>query len=228
MFKRIFLLVCCLLSFVSIVFAEVPNKPYDNIYVVDNAKMFDTTTTNKMLELGENLDKKHKAQIVAVTVNSLEGEDIEEFANKLFRDWGIGDKEINNGILILISKEDHKVRIEVGYGLEEVITDIYCRNQIKKLASNFKKEQYNEGILEIYTNITKDVEQFYDNGEKPSQMNYATMLIIVIIVVIILALFSSGSGGSSRYGGGFYSSSSSSGSSFGGGSSGGGGASGGW
>ena len=61
--------------------------------------------------------------IVIATVNNLGGDTIENFAEKLFKEWGIGDEEKDNGILILVSKEDREMRIEVGYGLEGALTD---------------------------------------------------------------------------------------------------------
>ena len=60
---------------------------------------------------------------MVVTVNSLDGDAIEDYANKLFRQYGIGDSKKNNGVLILLSIQDRKCRIEVGYGLEGTLTD---------------------------------------------------------------------------------------------------------
>ena len=62
-------------------------------------------------------------KIVVAVVESLEGQEVEEYANNLFRTWGIGDKEKNNGILLLVSTGDRKIRIEVGYGLEGALND---------------------------------------------------------------------------------------------------------
>lgn len=228
--KRIFLILCCLLSFVSLAYAEVPSKPHNDIYVVDSANMFTSETTNKMLDLGKDLDKKYNAQVVVVTINNLDGNSIEETANNLFRDWGIGDKEKNNGVLILLSKEDRKIRIEVGYGLEEVLTDGYCKYQIDNIKTPLQNEIYDDAVLTIYTNIVDDIDHFYDTGEKPGGMNKFMLFVLFIFVLIILIVITSGGsgGGCGFSSGGFSSGSSSGGSSFGGGSSGGGGASGSW
>ena len=106
--------------------AEIPTAPTKNIYVADYAAMIDDATKNQILAIGGELDKKYKAQIVVVTLDNLGGSSIEEYANELFNSWGIGDKDLNNGVLILIAKNERRFRIEVGYGLEGAITDGYA------------------------------------------------------------------------------------------------------
>ncbi|MGQ7398861.1 TPM domain-containing protein, partial [Streptococcus suis] len=70
------------------------------------------------------LDDSTSNQIAVVLIKSLDGYEVAEYANKLFREWGIGNKKTNNGVLILASIDDRKVWIEVGYGLEGVIPDV--------------------------------------------------------------------------------------------------------
>ena len=82
-----------------------------------------------MQKIAKAIDDRTKAQVVVVTVNDLSRMEIEEYALNLFRNWGIGDREKNNGVLILVNKESlianqrGRIRIEVGYGLEGAITD---------------------------------------------------------------------------------------------------------
>ena len=71
----------------------------------------------------KTLEKQTGAQIVVVTVQNLEGQSLEEYATELFRNYGIGDKEKNNGVLLLCAYEERQFRIEVGYGLEGTLTD---------------------------------------------------------------------------------------------------------
>ena len=71
----------------------------------------------------KNLEDKSGIQVVVATVKSLEGSDIETYANQLFRNWRLGEAKKNNGVLLLVAPNEHKVRIEVGYGLEGTLTD---------------------------------------------------------------------------------------------------------
>ena len=96
----------------------LPEPPTEEIYVADFAHMMQGEDREKMLAIGGDLDSRFGAQLVVVTVDRLDGEEIESYANRLFRAWGIGDAEKNNGVLLLIAKEDRKFRVEVGYGLE--------------------------------------------------------------------------------------------------------------
>src|SRR5437763_16482334 len=69
------------------------------------------------------VDEKARAQIALVTINTLDGSDIESYAVQLFQQWGIGSKQTNRGVLILYAIRDHRARIEVGYGLEPILPD---------------------------------------------------------------------------------------------------------
>ncbi len=109
--------------------AQIPKKPAENIYVFDYADLIDSSDEDEMRALAKEIEDKSKAEIVVVTVETLGNYTIEEYANELFNSWGIGDKELNNGVLILVNKENllsgkrGRIRIEVGYGLEGAIPD---------------------------------------------------------------------------------------------------------
>ena len=127
MFKRIlhsmaiflFLLVSLIGSPVS---AAVP-KPQGDIYVQDFANLLDDSEKQELIQLGRTLEDQTKAQIAVLTVNSLEDQTPEEYALEAFRTYELGDKELNNGVLLLIANKDRKARIEVGYGLEGALPD---------------------------------------------------------------------------------------------------------
>lgn len=149
--------------------AKIPTAPTENIYVADYAAMIDDATKNQILEIGGELDKKHKAQIVVVTIDTLGGSSIEEYANELFRNWGIGDKNLNNGVLLLIAKEDRKFRIEVGYGLEGAITDGYAGEVLDGMTNYFREGDYSAGILQAYGELTRKTYAEY-GGEVPENV----------------------------------------------------------
>ena len=138
-------------------FAEwpVPPPPTQDIYLVDDAGMVNSDDRQCILTMGKELDRETKAQVVVVTMSTLEGESIESYANRLFRTWGIGDKKKNNGVLLLIIKDDRKFRIEVGYGLEGAITDGYSGAVLDSMKTDFRKGNYSPAILSAYGKLTK-------------------------------------------------------------------------
>jgi len=92
------------------------------------------------------VDDSSSNQIAVVILPSLDGYPIEEYATKLFRQWGIGNKKTNNGILLLIALEDRKVKIEVGYGLEGSIPDLTANSIIDNdIKPAFRAQAYYEG-----------------------------------------------------------------------------------
>ena len=202
---------------------DFPMKPQRDIYVVDAAHMLDEDSRNQILYYGAELDKKYKAQVVVVTVDSLQGLNIEEYATTLFRTWGIGDKEKNNGVLLLISKNDRKFRIEVGYGLEGILPDAKCNIILSGMRGNFQKKNFSKGIEDAYIDIMDQIYKGYgDEGganDKASKLDIGILLLLFGIVGLFSFSLATGNqfiGSSDKFNG------------FGGGSSGGGGASGGW
>ena len=109
----------------------------------------------KILAMGRDLDRATKAQVVVVTMTSLGSDSIENYANRLFRKWGIGDRTKNNGVLLLIAKEDRKFRIEVGYGLEGAITDGYAGSVLDGMKSDFRSGKYSPAIVAAYGKLTQ-------------------------------------------------------------------------
>lgn len=103
-------------------------------------------------------------QVAIFVIDSLEGEVLEEYSLKVAEKWKLGTKKKDNGVLILLSIRDRKVRIEVGYGLEGILTDVYCNRVIKNsMIPWFKEENYESGITEGLTEILTTLE----TGETP-------------------------------------------------------------
>jgi uncharacterized protein len=91
--------------------------------VVDQAGVISADARSNIEAESKGLEDKSGTQLVVATVKSLQGSDIETYANQLFRDWKLGQAQKNNGVLLLVAPNEHKVRIEVGYGLEGTLTD---------------------------------------------------------------------------------------------------------
>ena len=118
-----------------------------NSYVNDFANVINDEDEKVLDAKIRNFMEKSTIEMTVVSINSLDGSDVDTYSNKLFRQWGIGKKELNNGLLVLFSVADHKWRIEVGAGLEEYLADGYTRVKAKELmVPNFKAGNYYAGV----------------------------------------------------------------------------------
>lgn len=127
--------------------------------VVDNAGLLDAATKNAIETKLAAFEQKSSDQIVVATIASLEGEALEDFANRLFRAWGIGQAETNNGVLLLVARDDRKIRIEVGYGLEGTLTDLHSKLIIENtLAPAFRAGDFSGGIASAVDDIVMVLE----------------------------------------------------------------------
>lgn len=199
----IFLFVCIApLSAFSIEYESPTKYKYINDYV----GIMDEKTRDEIISIGKELEDKTSAQSTIVIINSLQGNSIEDYANKLFRQWGIGTSEKDNGLLILMAIEDKQYRVEVGRGLEGAITDIYSNRVMEGEAKPYFKEgDYSTGLLNAYKVFAQDIATEYnqtlsydyspqENYKKSSQSDGESAILIGIIVFIILgdALFNKG------------------------------------
>ena len=117
--------------------------------VVDNAHLLSASTLDTMTRELAALERQTGDQIVVATLSTLSGYDIETYSNTLFRRWALGQKQMNNGVLLLVAPTERHVRIEVGYGLEGVLTDALSAVIINTLIlPNFREGKFENGIVE--------------------------------------------------------------------------------
>lgn len=162
----LFLLVL-IISINTKVFAFDIVKPTSNFYVNDYAEILNEDTEKYIMNNSINLNNKTGAQIVVVTVNNLDGASIEDYSLEVARKFEIGDKEKNNGILLIVSKEDRKVRIEVGYGLEGLINDAKAGRLLDNYVIPYlKNNDWDNGIINGYKAIYKELNDYYELGEE--------------------------------------------------------------
>ena len=141
---------------------KIPPPPTSSIYVQDYAGVLNSDTEASINSLGARLTAATKAQVVVVTVKSLEGENIEQYALALLRGWGIGDKQLNNGVLLLVAVNDRQSRIEVGYGLEGALPDAKTgRIQDEYMIPHFQKGDYSAGIWQGYRVLVRETAAEY-------------------------------------------------------------------
>jgi len=226
--------------------------------VVDQAGVMSAASRTDVETKSKNLEDKSGIQLVVATVKSLQGGDIETYANQLFRFWKLGEAKKNNGVLLLVAPNEHKVRIEVGYGLEGTLTDALSSVIISSaIVPRFKANDFSGGIERgvdgIISVLTTDAAEWHQKANVRADATAGDisklfpMLFFVLLIFFIWYLIhhagGPGSGGGRRgvgpiilgsgWGGGFgggFSGGGGFGGGFsgGGGSSGGGGASGGW
>ena len=221
--------------------------------VVDDAHILSPATQSEMTQELATYEGQTTNQIVVVTLPSLQGTSIEDYGYQLGRAWHIGQKGKDNGVLLIVAPTEHKVRIEVGYGLEATLTDALSSNIIQSdILPAFRNHQMEQGVI-AGTNaiirvlggtphipvpfggqptglLSDDINNAHDTSSQPA----SPIVIIFIVVWLVFFLFASifgrrSSYGSNYYGGGFSSGGFGGGGfSGGGGSFGGGGASGSW
>lgn len=223
--------------------ADLP-KPTKNFFVNDFANVISNADEEKMQQQGEALFKECGAQVVVVTVKSLNGEDLESYSLNLARSWRIGSDKNDDGILLLLAVDERKVRIEVGYGLEGALPDSKTGRILDTYGvDRFKKNDFSTGLAAVYDSLVNEV--YIEKGLDPadgytpvedySLTTKEKVITYGIIALIVLAFIFTNRGKRKRgfvyYGGGFggggFSGSGSSGGGFsgGGGSFGGGGSS---
>lgn len=224
-------------------------------YVNDETGTLDQNQINSLNNTLSSFDKTTSNQVIIYIISSLNGESLEDLSITLAEKNKIGKKNKNNGVLLLIVKDDRKIRIEVGYGLEGVLTDAKCSQIIRnEITPEFKSGKYYDGILKGVNSIVAVTKGEYTADKNNREVNSGSccfgipifvMLIFGIIFVFIITSFirslfgvgrsiSSGKGGwgsgwgGGGFGGGSSGGFSSGGFSGGGGSFGGGGSSGSW
>lgn len=141
---------------------QVPPAPASSLYVQDYAGVLTNESKNRINSLGSQIAAKTKAQVVVVTVKGLEGAALEDYSLAILREWGIGDKTLNNGVLMLIAVSDRESRIEVGYGLEGALPDAKTgRIQDEYMIPWFQQGDYDKGIVNGYMALAGEVAKEY-------------------------------------------------------------------
>ena len=209
--------------------------------VVDEAALMSRKQAHQLTQQLAAFEKRSGIQLVVVSVDSLDGETIEEYGYQLCRHWGIGQKGKNNGVLLLIAQDERKVRIEVGYGLEGALPDAIAANIIQtRILPAFKRGDMVAGVVAGSQSIMKALAGEYQPVEQPKSDSDGGpwLFILVVIAMIVLHNLRGGGGGpggrrraaymAGGFGAGSFGGRGGGGFSGGGGSFGGGGASGGW
>jgi uncharacterized protein len=165
-------------------------------FVVDQADVIDSSAEEELEKLLKQLERQTTAQVKVLTVKSLDSEEIVSFAQRHFVLWKLGQKGKDNGALIVLSLEPHRIRIHTGYGLEGALPDSWCGTLSRHAASEyFKQGRYSEGIRYVTLAVINKVADEYGvklaGAPRPQlppqpQGDVAGGLICVLFLVIFL------------------------------------------
>lgn len=200
--KRI-LVVCFLLLTCFAWSQNIPQKPNPPRLVNDFANILTTDQRDALERKLVAYDDSTSIQIVVVTVQSLEGSSVEDYALKILRDWGVGNKKTNNGIVLLAAMQDRKIRIETGYGLEGSVPDLTARQIIQyELTPNFRTENYYRGfdravdaIIKATAGQYKAPEGYANRRRSGGGIGVIAVFFIFIVIIIVISIISRGGRG---------------------------------
>jgi uncharacterized protein len=148
------LLIVALLAGATFASAQSLTFPQQTGRVTDEAGILDSATRAALVQKLAALEAKTADQLFVATVKSLQGTSVEDYANRLFRQWGVGQKGKNNGVLLLVAPTERKVRIEVGYGLEGTLTDAVTKLIIENsIVPRFRADDFPGGIARGVDNL---------------------------------------------------------------------------
>ncbi|WP_341521133.1 TPM domain-containing protein [Pseudomonas sp. G.S.17] len=197
---------CALSAQAALVFPPLTGR------VVDNAQLLDAQSSAQLTQMLEAHQQASGEQVVVVTLPDLQGTSIEDFGYQLGRAWGIGEKGKDSGALLIVARDDRKVRIEVGYGLEERLTDAQSSVIINQVITPaFKTGNFAGGITQgaqaiiqvLGGNPLAQPQAATDAEQQGTGFDNVPVLIIVVVFLILIFL-RSGRGGGGRGGrGGF-------------------------
>lgn len=217
-----FIVVTLVLSLTFTIFAAAINlpQPTSNFFVNDFANVIDDDVENELQSIGVSLYNQTTAQVIVVTLDSLDNYDVNEYALELGREWGVGSED-NNGVVLLLSVNDRQVTIQVGYGLEGCLPDGKTGRILDEYAiPHLSNDDFSTGLSDTYKVLVATVcEEYgvelsedynldlynYDDNTSDTDINDKTMIVVYLVfmsVIVIVLILSSKFGGGSHHGGG--------------------------
>lgn len=174
---------------IGLVFAQpvfASHIPAPQGYVNDFANALTVEQKSNLENKLQNYQQQTTNEITIATVKSLNGQDIEDFTVKTFEEWKIGKKGKDNGILLLSAIEDRKVRIEVGYGLEQYVTDGRAGQIIREvIAPNFRENKYYEGLDQSVSQIVNLISSENKDTSISDKKGFSLEAIWILLVIFI-------------------------------------------
>ncbi len=178
--------------------SALPDRPQN--WVTDYADVLTSAQESQLNQMLSGLERRSSNQIFIAVFNEIpEGEYLEDFTTKVFEKWRPGLKDKNNGILLAIFIKDRKIRMEIGYGLEDVVTDAQSNTLIQEiLRPNFKQGNYFAGIKSTLDVLIPAVEGKYQipvRQKSKKGKSSGTLNVLFILFIIIMSIFFRRGGG---------------------------------
>jgi len=194
--KVVLIGILCFLSIPNIFNAqiEIPSPSDPPLFINDFANILTQEEKASLEQTFYNYFDSTSTQIVVVTLNSLNGNEIQPIATEIHHKWGVGDKDKDNGIVIVIAPNDRKIFISTGYGIQEKLPDLLTNRIIKEVfAPNFKNQNYYQGIYDGFQTISSILSGTYKADKKNNNGLTSRDIFIIIIVIILILMFISNS-----------------------------------
>ncbi len=180
-------------SFLPSVARALPVPPL-SAHINDYAHMISERAAGELERELAELEKTHSTQVVVLTIPGLEGENVEDFSIKVAEAWKIGSKGVDNGVILLIVRDDRKVRIEVGRGLEGKLTDLVSGRIIRNsIIPRFKAGDFDGGVTAGVGAIVEAARgEYRAEGREPGQGRRGTTPIFTLLIFLFIALVFAG------------------------------------
>ena len=204
MFKKTALIFSLIFTVVMAFAQQLP--PKSNTLVTDYTNTLSAADKQQLERKLVAFDDSTSTQIAVVIMRSVGEYDISEYGASLGRAWGIGQKGKNNGILVLVAIDDHKVTIQTGYGAEGAVPDVITHEIIQNdITPRFKQNDYYDGLNSATDDLIKYMRGEYKASQKPSgsenDIGGGVFALIIIIVIILIIVFRGRGGGGQIIGG---------------------------
>lgn len=201
--KVFILAIACALPNIGLAQYEIPDKPAFQTSVYDYIDLLSPTEKNQLENKLIKYSDTTSTQIVVAIINSTKGEYINYLATNWAQKWGIGQEKEDNGVFILLAKDDRKINISTGYGVEHLLTDKICSQIINNdIIPYFKRDDYHGGLNNGVDSIFKVLQGEYQGNRQSSNefpIGVLFLLFIIFIIFIIAITKNRNKGGGSGH-----------------------------
>jgi uncharacterized protein len=188
----------CVILFLALscrLFADEVIPPSPTAYFNDYANVVSPATVSQLNQTLENFERQTSEQIVVAVFPKMQSDSsVDDYCVRVFRAWGVGDKDKNNGAVLFVFVQDHRMFLQTGYGLEGVLPDALCKRIIdEQIAPRFKTGDFDGGLTAGVQSIIAATKGEYkgngrtvDDHKNRSTNSFSTIITIVFIVIFIL------------------------------------------
>ena len=179
---------------------EIPEKPSLQTSVYDYIQLLSTSEKNELEQKLINYSDSTSTQIVVAIISSTEGENINYLGAQWGEAWGIGQEKEDNGVLILLARDDRRIAINTGYGVEHLLTDAMSRRIIERdIIPYFKRNDYagglDSGADAIFKVLSGEYQNTYSSNEPPIFPIFIFIFLVIVFIIFIIAISKGRKGG---------------------------------